>query len=172
MTKSFEIDLPKEIMDVFIQFALVGLCFFSSVKIIKHYGSLDKISVLTVVAYGVAVCLLAGIYFFVNAAIKSIKRYYSELPLELVIYDDRMEVFCNIKKFSLYSELQHKVIILETIKKISLKGSPDANVCWVKILYVDKGKLKKVSINKTVFKSSKSFKEFLEELKERHLLKS
>lgn len=168
--KRFEIDLPKEIMDVFIQFALIGLCFFSSVKIVKHYASLDKISVVAVVAYAVVLCLLGAIYFFVNAAIKSIKRYYSELPLEIVIYDDRMEVPCNVKKFSLFTELEHKTIILETIKKISVKGSPDATVCWVKILYLDKGKLKKASINKTVFKTSKSFKEFLEELKERHLL--
>lgn len=171
MNKSFEIDLPKEIMDVFIQLALVGLCFFSSVKIIKHYGSLDKVNVLTFVAYGVVVCLLGGIYFFVNSAIRSIKRYYSELPLELVIYDDRIEVPCNVKKFSLFTELEHKTIILETIKKVSLKGSPDADVCWVKILYMDKGKFKKVSINKTVFKSSKLFKDFLGELKEVNLLK-
>lgn len=170
MTKSFEIDLPKEIMDVFIQMALIGLCFFSSVKIVKYYSSLDKVSAVTFVAYGVAACLLGCIYFFVNAAIKSIKRYYSELPLEIVIFDDRLEVPCNVKKFSLYSELQHKTIVLEGIKKVSVKGSPDATICWVRILYMDNGKLKKVSINKTVFKSSKLFKEFLEELKEAKLL--
>lgn len=165
MIKRFEIDLPKEIMDVFIQFALIGLCFFSAVKIVRYYSSLDKINVMAVLAYGVVVCLLAGIYFFINTVIKSIKRYYSELPLEIVIYDDRIEVPCNVKRFSLFTELQHKTIILETIKKVSLKGTPDANVCWVKILYKEKGKLKKVSINKSVFKNLASFKDFLEQIK-------
>lgn len=170
MTKRFEIDLPKEIMDVFIQFALIGLCFFSSIKIVKYYSSQDKISVVAVLAYAVVVCLLGGIYFLVNAAIKSVKRYYSELPLEIVIYDDRIEVPCNIKKFSLYTELEHRTIVLEAVKKVSLKGSPDASVCWLKILYTEKGKLKKVSINKSVFKTLASFKEFLKDLKEANIL--
>jgi hypothetical protein len=172
MNKRFEIDLPKEIMDVFILMALIGLCFFSSIKIVKYYGLLGKLTVWTFVAYGVVVCLLIAIYFFVNTAIKSIKRYYSDLPLELVIFDDRIEVPCNVKKFSLFTELEHRTIVLENIKKVSLKGSPDANICWVKILYVEKGKFKKVSINKTVFKSTKFFKEFLEELRAADLLKS
>lgn len=166
MIKRFEIDLPKEIVDVFIQIALAGLCFFSSVKLIQNYILVTKISIISFAVSGVVVCFLAGIYFCINAAFKSSKRYYSEAPLEIVFYDDRLEVPSDEKKFFFFPDYDNKIIIFETIKKVSLKGSPDKGACWVKILYRDKDKLKKARISNSVFKSSATFKDFVAHLQE------
>lgn len=168
MIKRFEIDLPKEILDVLIQIALAGLCFFSSVKIIQNHGSTAKISVMNLAAYLIVVCFLIGIYFFINSAIKCIKRYYSESPLEIVFYEDRLEVPSDSKKFMFIPDHETKTIIFETIKKISVKGSPDKGECWVRILYLDERKLKKAKISNSVFKTSAMFKDFIAHLQERH----
>jgi len=168
MDKRFEIELPKEIMDVFIQMALGSLCFFSSFKIIEYYNLVKKNNPWAVVSYGVVVCLLIGIYFCINAAIKTLKRYYSEAPLEIVFYDDRLEVPSDTKKYLFFPDHEDRVIIFGAIKKVSLKGSPDKGESWVRILYMDQRKLKKARISSSVFKSSEMFKDFVEQLRDRH----
>ena len=168
MIKKFEIDLPKEILDAFIQIALGGLCFFSSIKLIQQINPENKTSALSFISYGIAIFLLVGIYFCVEAAIKTLKRYYSKVPLEIVFYEDRLEVPSDAKKFFFFPDHKDKVIIYGAIKKIYLRGSPDKGKCWVKILYLDHRKLKKARISNSVFKSSAMFQNFVDQLKEIH----
>lgn len=168
MNKKFEIELPKEILDAFIQIALAGLCFFSSLKLIQQTNPENKTSVLNLVVYAIAICFLAGIYYCIDAAIKTLKRYYSKVPLEIVFYDDRLEVPSDAKIFFFFPDHQDKVIIYGAIKKIYLRGSLDEGKCWVKILYLDHSKLKKARISNSVFKSSAMFKDFVEQLREIH----
>ena len=83
MEKRFEIELPKEIMDAFLQAALGALCFFSSIKIIDFFNMVKKNNNWAVVVYAIVVCLLIGIYFCINAAMKTLKsKSYDELKKE------------------------------------------------------------------------------------------
>lgn len=168
MEKRFEIELPKEIMDVFIQMALAVLCFFSSIKIVEYYNFVKKSNNWAIVVYAIVICLLIVIYFCINAVIKSLKRYYSDVPLEIVFYDDRLEVPSDSKKYYFFPDHEDRVIIFGAIKKISMKGSLDKGESWVRILYLDQSKLKKARISSSVFKSSATFSEFVENLKDRH----
>lgn len=168
MDKRFEIELPKEIVDVFIQIALGAFCFFSSIKLVEYYNFAKKTNNWAVLVYGFVICFLIGIYFCIIAAMKTLKRYYSKVPLEIVFYDDRLEVPSDAKKYYFFPDHDDRVIVFGAIKKISLKGSPDKGPSWVRILYKDQRVLKKAKISSSVFKSSAMYKDFVEHLRDRH----
>ncbi len=168
MEKRFEIELPKEIMDVFLQVALGALCFFSSIKIIDFFNMVKKNNNWAVVVYAIVICLLIGIYFCINAAMKTLKRYYSKVPLEIVFYDDRLEVPSDSKNYYFFPDHEDRIIIFGAIKKISLKSSPETGVSWVRILYMDQRKLKKARISSSVFKDSVAFNDFVEHLRDKY----